>query len=403
MRHVIRWCTIVGALICAPAIAQAQGTYPDRPIRFVVAFPPGGATDTFFRLISNELADRARPVGRDREQGRRRRLHRLAGGRGLAGRRLHGVGGRERDRHQSGAVQEASVRLQPAHATMTRSARWAARRWCGRWPTMSRPTARPEFVAWSKTVPSQFNYGHAGPGSVSHLVPEVILDGAGMQALPVPFKGGGPAAAAVAGGHVAVVTSSLPVAKTQIEGKLVKGLLVTSAKRSPALAGRADAEGAWRQGRRSGPGILVGPVCAEGHAGADPGQDRKGPARPPWRTPPCASGLPGSTPTRRSRRARRCGSSSRTRSRTGRSSSTPRASRSSNDVSTGKTLARHAEVTAIGGPRMTDLDQIHRQRPFRIRHLRRHDAVAQRAARRAWPCAAANSAAAPSNAAPAWC
>src|SRR5207253_3986881 len=34
-----------------------------------------------------------------------------------------------------------------------------------------------EFVAWSKTVPQKFNYGHAGPGSVSHLVFEVILDG----------------------------------------------------------------------------------------------------------------------------------------------------------------------------------------------------------------------------------
>jgi len=80
-----------------------------------------------------------------------------------------------------------------------------------------------------------FNYGHAGPGSVSHLIPEVILDGAGMQAVPVPFKGGGPAAQAVAGGFVAVVVSSLAVAKPQIEGKLVKGLLVTSAKRSPAI------------------------------------------------------------------------------------------------------------------------------------------------------------------------
>jgi tripartite-type tricarboxylate transporter receptor subunit TctC len=70
---------------------------------------------------------------------------------------------------------------------------------------------------------------------VSHLVPEVILDATGMQAVHVPFKGGGPAAQAVAGGHVAVVASSLPVAKTQMEGKLVKGLFVTSAKRSPAL------------------------------------------------------------------------------------------------------------------------------------------------------------------------
>jgi tripartite-type tricarboxylate transporter receptor subunit TctC len=92
-----------------------------------------------------------------------------------------------------------------------------------------------EFVDWSKTVKEKFNYGHAGPGSVSHLVPEVILDGTGMQAVPVPHKGGGPAAQAVAGGHVDVVTSSLPVAKAQMDGKLTKGLFVTSKKRAPSL------------------------------------------------------------------------------------------------------------------------------------------------------------------------
>ena len=138
-------------------------------------------------------------------------------------------------RHQPGAVQEAPVGLQPAARTMTRSARWGA---CPLvWTVANNVPANsfPEFVQWSKTVPGHFNYGHAGPGSVSHLVPEVILDGAGMQAVPVPFKGGGPAAQAVAGGFVAVVVSSLAVAKPQIEGKLVKGLLVTSAKRSPAM------------------------------------------------------------------------------------------------------------------------------------------------------------------------
>jgi tripartite-type tricarboxylate transporter receptor subunit TctC len=66
-------------------------------------------------------------------------------------------------------------------------------------------------------------------------VPEVILDGTGMQAVHVTFKGGGPAAQAVAGGHVAVVTSSLAVAKAQAEGKLVKNLFVTSKKRTPTL------------------------------------------------------------------------------------------------------------------------------------------------------------------------
>ena len=76
-----------------------------------------------------------------------------------------------------------------------RSARWRARPLV--WTVANNVPANnfPEFVAWSKTVPGQFNYGHAGPGSVSHLSPEVILDGAGMQAVPVPFKGGGPAAA----------------------------------------------------------------------------------------------------------------------------------------------------------------------------------------------------------------
>lgn len=56
MLHFIRWCSIVCALVGLPALAQAQGSYPERPVRFVIAFPPGGATDTFFRAISNELA-----------------------------------------------------------------------------------------------------------------------------------------------------------------------------------------------------------------------------------------------------------------------------------------------------------------------------------------------------------
>ena len=56
MLQLIRWCSVLLALLALPALAQAQANYPDRPVRFVIAFPPGGATDTFFRLISNDLA-----------------------------------------------------------------------------------------------------------------------------------------------------------------------------------------------------------------------------------------------------------------------------------------------------------------------------------------------------------
>lgn len=54
MLRLIRWCSIALALLAPSTLARAE-TYPDHAIHFVVAFPPGGATDTFFRLISNEL------------------------------------------------------------------------------------------------------------------------------------------------------------------------------------------------------------------------------------------------------------------------------------------------------------------------------------------------------------
>lgn len=234
MLRFIRWCSIICALLGIPALAHAQSTYPDRPIRFVVAFPPGGATDTFFRLISNELAA---------ELGQSIVVENKGGAGGYIAWQM--VAASPADGYtvlvaeNALGINQALFKKHPSGFNPLKD--YDAVAAMGSTPLVWTVANNvpvnsfPEFVAWSKTVPGKFNYGHAGPGSVSHLVPEVILDGTGMQAVPVPFKGGGPAAQAVAGGHVAVVTSALPVAKTQIEGKLVKGLFVTSAKRSPAL------------------------------------------------------------------------------------------------------------------------------------------------------------------------
>ncbi len=56
MMKLVRLFSIVFAVIALPFVAQAQGTYPDRPIRFVISFPPGGATDTYFRQLTNDLS-----------------------------------------------------------------------------------------------------------------------------------------------------------------------------------------------------------------------------------------------------------------------------------------------------------------------------------------------------------
>jgi len=234
MMRLIRWCAILGTLLFVPTLALAQGTYPDRPVRFVIAFPPGGATDTFFRLISNELGQAL---------GQSAVIENKGGAGGyiawqmvaaspadgytvLVAENAIGINQALFKKHPSGFNPLKGYDAVGAMASVPVV-----------WTVANNVPADnfPDFVKWSKTVPGHFNYGHAGPGSVSHLIPEVILDGAGMQAVPVPFKGGGPAAQAVAGGFVSVVVSSLAVAKPQMEGKLVKGLLVTSPKRSPAI------------------------------------------------------------------------------------------------------------------------------------------------------------------------
>jgi tripartite-type tricarboxylate transporter receptor subunit TctC len=234
MPRFTRLCSIVTLLLGCVSFAQAQSNYPDRAIHFVVAFPPGGATDTFFRLISNELGTAlGQSIVIDNRGGAGGYIAWQAvaasppdGYTVLVAENAIGINQALFKKHPSGFNPLRDYDAVGAMASTPLV-----------WTVANNVPANnfKEFVAWSKTVPGHFNFGHAGPGSVSHLVPMVILDGTGMEAVPVPFKGGGPAAQAVAGGFVSVVTSALPVAKTQTEGKLVKSLFVTSTKRSPAM------------------------------------------------------------------------------------------------------------------------------------------------------------------------
>ncbi len=79
------------------------------------------------------------------------------------------------------------------------------------------------------------NYASAGIGSVTHLVMEVFRDGVGMDAMHVPYKGGGQAVADVIAGHIPVTFASTQVAKGLVESGRLKAIAVTSTARSPAL------------------------------------------------------------------------------------------------------------------------------------------------------------------------
>ena len=92
-----------------------------------------------------------------------------------------------------------------------------------------------ELIAQSKAGPQKMNYASAGIGSVTHLVMEVFRDGAGMDAVHVPYKGGGQAVADVIAGHIPVTFASTQVAKNLVDSGRLKALAVTSLSRSPAL------------------------------------------------------------------------------------------------------------------------------------------------------------------------
>ena len=92
-----------------------------------------------------------------------------------------------------------------------------------------------ELIAYSRSVPQKMNYASAGIGSVAHLTFEVFKAGSGLEAVHVPYKGGGPAMNDLIAGHVSLNMAAIQVAKGLVETGKIKGLAVTGAARSPVL------------------------------------------------------------------------------------------------------------------------------------------------------------------------
>jgi tripartite-type tricarboxylate transporter receptor subunit TctC len=92
-----------------------------------------------------------------------------------------------------------------------------------------------EFIKFAKVNAKKINYSSFGEGSSSHLIGEMFKSAASISMQHVPYKGGGPALAAVMGGETHVTFSNLSVALPQVKGGKVKGIAVTSARRATAL------------------------------------------------------------------------------------------------------------------------------------------------------------------------
>jgi tripartite-type tricarboxylate transporter receptor subunit TctC len=93
-----------------------------------------------------------------------------------------------------------------------------------------------ELIALSQSSSKKLTFASAGVTSVSQLVWDVVRDGAKIDAIDVPYRGGGPAMADLIAGHVDLTLPSSQVAKPLVDTKRIKCLAVTGKTRSPALA-----------------------------------------------------------------------------------------------------------------------------------------------------------------------
>ncbi|MDM0029230.1 tripartite tricarboxylate transporter substrate binding protein [Variovorax saccharolyticus] len=212
--------------------AQTAGqAYPNRPIRLVVGFPPGGSSDATARLLGAALSTKlGQPVIVDNKPGANTVIA------------AQYVKSQPADGYTLLAAQSSFV-ISPSLQKLNYdiATDFTSVALVGVIPlVMVTPNELPaksmaELVAMAKAQPGKLSYASYGAGSAGHIASELILSRAGVDMVHVPYKGSGPAIVDVIGNQVAMmlatVTASMGVAK---EGK-VRAIAVTSGKRVAAL------------------------------------------------------------------------------------------------------------------------------------------------------------------------
>ena len=220
--------TLAAALL--PLQALAQGAYPNKPVRFVVPYPPGGGTDVIARIVQGKLQE---------QLGQTIVIENRGGGGGSLGSDVvakapsdgytvlftlssHTINpaifpklpyDTERDFESVGIV--ASLpQILVAH------------------PSFEANTVQ-ELIALAKKKPLQF--ASVGNGSPSHLAGELLNLRTGLKITHIPYRGGGPAVTDVLGGQVPMLWVSIPAAAQFVKTGKLKALAVSTVKRSAAF------------------------------------------------------------------------------------------------------------------------------------------------------------------------
>jgi tripartite-type tricarboxylate transporter receptor subunit TctC len=224
-----RWILLL-ALVTGAAAAQS---YPNHPVRMIVPYPVGGASDVTARIVAARLSERLRqPVVVDNRSG--------AGG--AIGAELAAKAAPDGYTLLLGSASEIvmlpavarQVPFDPARdfapiALVSDIALVLVAH-----PSLGVGNVQ-ELIALAKAKPGAINYGSAGVGATSHLAMAMFNAMTATKMVHVPYKGSAPATADLVAGHLQVGTPTLPAALPYEKSGQLKVLAVTSAKRWPTL------------------------------------------------------------------------------------------------------------------------------------------------------------------------
>jgi len=234
MRHFAHLprCVIAGMLLIAPMGAAAQsGAYPNKPIRLIVPFPPGGGTDLVSRTIQPGLSSLL---------GQQVLIDSRGGAQGSLGTAIAATA--NPDGYTVVIAEIGATAVAPA--LMSNLSFDIARDFAGISQLIEQPyimTVHPsiqantlqEFIKLAQSKPGAMNFGS---GNVTaHIAQEAFFQTAGVKLVHIPYRGSGPSVAAAVGGEVQTLFSGPGAAIPQIKAGKLRGLAVTTAKRSPQL------------------------------------------------------------------------------------------------------------------------------------------------------------------------
>lgn len=218
--------------LALPAAAGAQGTWPERPVRIVVAFPGGSTPDLAARAVQGHLAQvLGQPVVVDNRPGGGGHLGTDVLARATDG---HTFGVTIGGPGSTAKILNPALGYDPVTDLMPVSLLARLPFVLVVHPSVPARTAA-EFVAYAKANPGRISYASTGPGTLSHLAMEDMAAREGFEAVHVPYRAVGQAVLDLVAGRIQAFFAASGGVLPQIREGQVRALAVTSSERFPAI------------------------------------------------------------------------------------------------------------------------------------------------------------------------